>query len=109
MKISELREKLNVEVINEVYDKEVTGVFISDMVSDIIGGAAAGNVLVTVQTHKNVIAAANLVDIPAIIITQNNKPSEEMISMANKTQITLFSIGENGWKVAQKLYEAGLR
>lgn len=57
-----------------MFDKEVTGVYMSDMVSDMIANAKAGNLLVTVQIHNNVIAAANLVDIAAIIVTQGKQP-----------------------------------
>ena len=45
----------NLELLTELYEHEITGVFLSDMVSDIISGAKAGNLLVTVQIHKNLI------------------------------------------------------
>ena len=105
----ELNKSLNLTTINEVYDKEITGVFISDMLSNIMNGANAGNILVTVQTHKNVIAAANLVDISCIIIIQGKTPDKEVIEMANKAQIALLSTKDDGWKIAQKLYECGIR
>ena len=44
------------------------------MVSDVIANAKAGNLLVTVQIHNNVIAAANLVDICGIVVTQGKLP-----------------------------------
>ena len=51
MKVSELAEKTGLNSLNEYKDKEVEGVYISDMVSDIITGAKANGVLVTLQTH----------------------------------------------------------
>ena len=109
MKITDLKEIPQFEAITELYDKDLSGVFISDMVSDVMAGASAGSVLVTVQIHKNMIAAANLVDISAIIITQGKKPNDEVKAMADKVQISLLSTSMNGWQVAQKLYETGLR
>ena len=53
-----------------MFDRDVTGVYISDMVSDVIANAKAGDLLVTAQAHSNVIAAANLIDVCAIVITQ---------------------------------------
>jgi len=108
MQISELKEKLNLELINELHEHEITGVFLSDMVSDIISGAKAGNLLVTVQIHKNLIAAANLVDVSGIIITQGKKPDDEVKEMADRTKIPLFSVTENGWEVAKKLIAMGI-
>ena len=42
MKVSELAEKLGLKSTNDLYDKEVHGVFISDMVSDIVAGTQPG-------------------------------------------------------------------
>ncbi len=70
MKLQELAEKLELKGVTKVFERDVTGVYISDMVSDVIANAKAGNLLVTVQIHNNVIAAANLVDICGIIVTQ---------------------------------------
>ncbi|MCK5342863.1 MAG: hypothetical protein KAR20_05635 [Candidatus Heimdallarchaeota archaeon] len=108
MNVKELQEKLSLEAVTNVFDNEITGVFISDMVSDIISGAKAGNLLVTVQIHKNLIAAANLVDLAGIIITQNKKPDDEVKEMAERTHIPLFSVSVNGWEIAKKLFTLGI-
>ncbi len=109
MKLQELAVKLGLKSLTEIYDREISGVYISDMVSDVIANAKAGNILVTVQIHNNVIAAANLVDIAGIIVTQGKLPTEDVLKMANKAEITLFSTDLNRWQVATKLYEAGIR
>ena len=109
MKLQAVADKLELEPVSEVFDKDVTGVYISDMVSDVIANAKAGNLLVTVQIHNNVIAAANLVDIPAIIVTQGKLPTADVVAMAEKAQIAILSTALNRWQVATKLYEAGVR
>ena len=70
MKLQEIADKLELEKLTPVFDKDVTGVYISDMVSDVIANAKPGNLLVTVQVHANALAAANLVDICGIILAQ---------------------------------------
>ncbi len=70
MKVQELAERLELKPATRIFDRDVTGVYISDMVSDVIANAKAGDLLVTVQVHTNVIAAANLVDICGIVVTQ---------------------------------------
>ncbi len=109
MKLQLLGEKLQLKALTKVFDREITGVYISDMVSDVIANAQAGNLLVTVQIHANVIAAANLVDIAAIIVTQGKLPTDDVVKMAEKAEITLFSTALDRWKVATGLYEAGIR
>jgi predicted transcriptional regulator len=109
MKVQEIVDRLELKCVTKVFEKDVTGVYISDMVSDIIANAKAGNLLVTVQIHNNVIAAANLVDLPAIVVTQGKLPSDDVVKMAEKAQIAILSTALNRWQVATKLYEAGIR
>ena len=109
MKLQELADKLDLKLATKAFDREVSGVYISDMVSDVIANAKAGNLLVTVQIHNNVIAAANLVDICGIIVTQGKQPTEDVVKMAEKAEITIYTTALNRWQVATKLYEAGIR
>jgi BioD-like phosphotransacetylase family protein len=109
MTIKDLAEKLHLKPLNSVADKPVTGVYISDMVSDVIANAKPGNVLVTVQVHNNVIAAANLVDVSGIILTRGRKPADDMITLAEKAGIPVLLTDLNSWQIASMLFEAGLR
>jgi len=109
MKLHEIADKLEFEKLTPVFDKDVTGVYISDMVSDVIANAKAGNLLVTVQVHANALAAANLVDVCGIVVAQGKKPADDVIKMAVKAEISIFSTALSRWQVATKLYEAGLR
>ena len=109
MTTKELAERLELQKLTTVFDKPVTGVYISDMVSDVIANAKAGDLLVTAQAHANVIAAANLVDTCAIVITQGKALPDGVVKMAEKAEITVFTTALNRWQVATKLYEAGIR
>ena len=108
MKVTEVAEKAGLKAFNVYPDKEILGVYISDMVSDIIG-TKEGNLLVTLQTHKNLIAAANLVDVSAIVISRGRTPADDVITLANKAGIGLFGYEGDTWTLAKKLYELGLR
>jgi len=109
MKLKDLADKLELKSATKAFDKDVTGVYISDMVSDVIANAKAGDLLVTVQIHGNVIAAANLVDICGIVVTQGKAPAEDVVAMAEKAEIPIFTTGLTRWQVATRLYEAGIR
>ena len=108
MKISELVEKAGLKTFNTYPDKDIRAVYISDMVSDIIG-ITEGNLLVTLQTHKNLIAAANLVDVAAIVFARGKTPPEDVIALANKAGIGLLGFDGDTWTFAKKLYELGIR
>ena len=79
MRVSELAERTGLSPLNEYKDREIEGVYISDMVSDIITGAKANGILVTLQTHKSLIAAANLVDVAAVVFVRGKKPAEDVV------------------------------
>jgi predicted transcriptional regulator len=98
MKLQQIADKLELEKLTPVFDKEVTGVYIK-----------AGNLLVTVQVHANALAAANLVDVCGIVVAQGKKPADDVIKMAVKAEISIFATALSRWQVATKLYEAGLR
>ncbi len=108
MKVSELAEKLGLKSTNDLYDKEVHGVFISDMVSDIVAGTQPGNLLITIQTHKNLIAAANLVDVSAVVFVRGKTPQEGVIQLADRAQISLFTTDLSAWELAIKLHDLGI-
>jgi len=108
MKVSELEKKLGLKPLNAVYEKDIDGVFISDMVSDIVAGAKPNNLLFTIQTHKNLIATANLVDISAIVFVRNKQPLQDVVELADRAEITLFTTDLDAWKLAIKLHEMGV-
>ena len=62
MKVKELVEKLNLKVLSgeKGLDREIDGCYISDLLSDVMGNAMEGNIWITLQTHKNVMAVASL-------------------------------------------------
>ena len=109
MKVSELAEKTGLSALNEYKDKEIEGVYISDMVSDIITGAKANGLLVTLQTHKSLIAAANLVDVAAVVFARGKRPSNDVIELAQKAGIGLFVTDLDTWSFAMKLNELGVK
>jgi predicted transcriptional regulator len=108
MKVSELVEKGSFKAFNQYGNKDIQGVYISDMVSDIIG-IGPGNLLITLQTHKNLIAAANLVDVAAIVFTRGKTPADDVVALATKAGIGLLGFEGDTWALAKKLYELGVR
>ena len=109
MTVKDLETKLKFKPLNQIYDKEIDGAFVSDMVSDVMAGAKAGNVWVTVQTHKNIAAAANLVDLAAVIVVRGKKVPEDTIQMANRAKLTIFATDQDTYRIAVDLFEAGIR
>ncbi len=107
MKVSNLAERTNLQAINAVGDKEVERVYISDMVSDIITGPKANSILITLQTHKSLIAAANLVNVTMIVVVKGRRPADDVVDLATKAGIGLYTTSLDTWSYAKKLVELG--
>ncbi|MFO7853126.1 MAG: DRTGG domain-containing protein [Bacteroidota bacterium] len=109
MKLKDVVENLSLNVLTNFEDKEVTGVYISDMLSDVMSNAQAGNLWVTIQTHKNIVAAANLIDISAVIVSQGTKVPEETIELANRYNVVILNTNDSTFTLSGKLYQVGIK
>jgi hypothetical protein len=108
------------EIIDALYLKTLTnprdfsnifpsGGYTSDLLSCVMAGAKKDNVWVTLQAHMNIVAVAALLEVAAIIITENAYPEDAVIAKANAENITLLSSPSNSFEVVGELWELGLR
>ncbi|UCG61335.1 MAG: serine kinase [Candidatus Zixiibacteriota bacterium] len=108
MTTKDVIEKVGLKSLSKFEHREVQGVFVSDMLSDVMAGAKSGNLWVTVQTHKSIVPAANLVDVSAVIITSGKKVPQETIDLANQHNIAILSTDLPSFELVGKLYGLGL-
>ena len=81
MTVQDIVSQLNLTVCSgqEGLQREVKGGYTSDLLSDVMGHAQEGDVWVTLQTHKNVMAIASLKEIAAIILVKGHLPEEDTL------------------------------
>lgn len=106
MKVRELAEQLKLKVVSgeSGLDNEITGGYTSDLLSDVIGNAEQGNIWITLQTHKNVMAIASLKDLAAVLVVNNNQPEPDMIAQSNEENIPVLSTSEPAFAINGKVY-----
>ncbi len=109
MKLKEIIDKLSLKPLTILEERDVTGVFISDMLSDVMNSAQPGTLWLTVQSHKNIVSAANLVDISAVIVTNDKKVPEDTVELANRFHVMILSSPMATFELATKLVEAGIK
>ncbi len=107
MTVKELIEKMNLTVFSgeNNLDTEIKGGYVSDLLSDVMGFAQEGNVWVTLQTHKNVIAIASLKELACVVLVKGNKPDEDMLEQAKEEDIPVLGSEEQTFEVAGRIYE----
>ena len=88
---------------------EVSNGYVSDLMSCVMAGASKNDLWVTLQSHSNIVAIAALLDLSAIIITEDSQPNEETIAKANQENIILLSTPLSSFNVVGKLWEFGIR
>ena len=108
MKVKELAEELRMQVVSGTsgIDNDITGGYTSDLLSDVLGHAEQGNIWITLQTHKNVMAIASLKDLAAVVIVNNNQPEEEMIAHSNEEGIPVLVTNESSFAISSKIYNS---
>ncbi len=106
MKVSELVLALNLNLFSgeEGLENEVTGAYVSDLLSDVMGFAKEGEVWITLQTHQNVLAVASLRDLPAVILVKGLEPDEEMREHSEREGIPVLGTAMSTFELAGKLY-----
>jgi serine kinase of HPr protein (carbohydrate metabolism regulator) len=107
MKINDIITALNLTLISGKggISNEITGGYVSDLLSDVIGSASEGNAWITIQTHNNIIAVASLKEISAIIIAKGLQPAEETIRKSESENIPLLSTSESAFTISGRLFE----
>jgi serine kinase of HPr protein (carbohydrate metabolism regulator) len=106
MKVNELVEKLGLKVFSgkEGLDREIEGGYTSDLLSDVMGHADAGQLWITLQTHKNVMAIASLKDLAAIILVKDFEPETDCIAQSEEEGIAILGTSDEAFEISGKIY-----
>ena len=108
MTVQELKDKLNLKLFSgeSGLSNTIDGGYVSDLLSDVMGHAEMGNVWVTLQTHKNIMAIASLKELAAIILVKGFTPDEDCIKRSNEEGIPILGTNEQTFEITGKLYTA---
>lgn len=105
-------EALNLKVLTTPLDfsqVKVSSGYTSDLLSCVMTGAQAGGVWVTLIANINIVAVASLLELPAIIITENAQPDEATLARANQEGIAILSTPLGSYHVVGKLWQLGIK
>ena len=106
MKVRELVEKLNLKVYSgeSGLDNEITGGYTSDLLSDVMGFAKDGQIWVTLQTHKNIMAVATLKDLAAVVLVKGFVPDNDAAEVSNKEGLPILGTDEQAFEIIGKIF-----
>jgi len=76
---------------NITLEREYHGIYCGDLLSVVMRSAKSGSILVSVISNPNTIAVSMLLDLPCVIITENQPITDAMVQKANAEDIALLS------------------
>jgi hypothetical protein len=100
---------LNVKAGADLLDREVTGGYVTDILSDVLAHAASGDIWVTIQIHLNIIPIASMKELSGIIIANGRQPDGETLEKANAENVPVLGTDMSAFQVVGKLYQLGIR
>lgn len=106
MNVRELADALEMEqILLEDGDREVTGIYVCDLLSRVMSECEAGNAWITIQTHLNVIAVAELNDAACIIVPENIAVSPGTIEKAMEKKVNILRSSMTAYEICWKIHE----
>ena len=108
MRLSQVISELGLRALTPAPERDVTGGYASDLLSDVLANGREGNVWITIQAHRNVAAVASLKDFAAVILAGGRDPQDDLLEVAGQEGVCLLSTAMTSYEAAGRLYSLGL-
>ena len=89
-------------------EREISGVYIGDLLSWVMGRAKEDNAWITIMSNINVIAVASLSDVSCIILTEGTVLDSEVMITAESKGINVLTSSLSSYEAAIKLHKLGI-
>lgn len=90
-------------------ERDVTGGYASDLLSDVLAHADEGTIWVTLHIHQNIVAVATHKDLAGIILVQGRQPEQDTVDKAEEEQVPILVSKLSAFELVGRLYTAGIR
>jgi hypothetical protein len=110
MKVRDILSAFNLELAAGAngLDREVTGGYCGDLLSDVIANAKSGSVWLTVQAHQNILAVAVLRELAAIVLVNGHRPDDATKAKAEEEGMPLLLSSAPAYRLAGEFFSAGI-
>jgi hypothetical protein len=105
MTAREIAERVGGTCAVDVPDAAAEGVYVGDLLSDVMGHAAEGCVLVTIQNHLNTLAVCTLVGCAVVVLCHNRPVPPDMAEAAAREGVAIVSTALSQYAAARALFD----
>ena len=110
MNCLEFAEKLQLKPLCEKEQEiEIEGVYIGDLLSIVMSKAKKNYAWITIQTHINIVAIAELLDLSCIIVVENMEVDNDTLDKASELKIPIFTTSESAYQMACRMSDMGIK
>ena len=84
-------------------EKEVTGAYVGDLLSWVMGKADSGNVWITLMSNVNIVAVATLADTSCILLAEGVTLEADVLDTAMAKGVNVLSSSLSAYELANKI------
>ena len=86
-------------------EREISGVYIGDLLSWVMGRAKADDAWITIMSNINIVAVASLADVACIILAEGVTLDAAVTETANAKGINVLTCALPAYEAAKTLFE----
>ena len=104
MTVKEFSQKYGFEVASMPSpDREVSGGYIGDLLSWVMGRAKEDCAWITIMTNINIAAVGALADVAVVIVAEGAKPDESVLSTAEEKGVNIVLSEKTAFEIAVEI------
>lgn len=106
MTLAEVVESLGLKVVagEESLDREVTGGYTGDLLSDVMANSGKGQIWITLQSHVNIAAVGILRELAGIVIIRDRAPDEAAVKRAEEEGLPILQTDLPAFEISGRLF-----
>ncbi len=104
MNQNELAEKLNLTPVNNIQEKkDITGCYIGDLLSFVMGRANPGDLWITVMNNINIVAVAVMADVSCIVLCEDVNIEQDIVDRATEKEIMIYKSSLTAYELSKEI------
>ena len=104
MTVNEMAQSLGLTALSEPNgERNVSGAYIGDLLSWVMGKAQTDNVWITIMSNINIVAVASLADVACIVLAEGVTVDETIRTTAEAKGINLYTSEKTAYELASML------
>ena len=101
MTVEKLIDELSLKAVSLVdAQREITGGYVGDLLSWVMGKAKSGDAWITIMSNVNIVAVASLTDVSCIILAEGVEVDENVLDTAKQKGVNILMSEKPAFEIA---------